>query len=118
MLQLLDNMYPVILTVFFIVYISKRYAIVQCAGLLGLLGVVGALKRTVGKRRPNGVDNESFPSGHTALAVYVAGMARWNPWVVSWAAVVAASRVALRHHDVVDVSVGAALGAIAAWLAA
>lgn len=116
MIELLDTMYPVVLTVLFIVHLSKRHAFVQCVGMLGLIGLVGALKMAVGKRRPNGADNESFPSGHAALAVYVAGMSRWNPWVVSWAALASASRVMLRHHDVVDVSAGAALGAITAWL--
>lgn len=75
-----------------------------------------ALKLAVDKERPNGDDNQSFPSGHTALAFQGAsfihkryGFKSSIPAYVG-AGFVGYSRVAADEHDAVDVIAGAALG--------
>lgn len=74
-----------------------------------------ALKYSVGKERPDGSDNLSFPSGHTSSAFSGASfMAKRYGWDVGIPAYIAASfvgysRVHADKHDWVDVSAGAAL---------
>jgi membrane-associated PAP2 superfamily phosphatase len=74
-----------------------------------------ALKSLFGAERPDGIKNDSFPSGHASLSFAVATMqAEANPdEAVLWyagATAVAASRVKLKRHFVRDVIGGAALG--------
>ena len=83
-------------------------------GLVILHVIVLALKTSVRKPRPNGTDNLSFPSGHSATAWFIAASYDYNPLIVAWATAAAASRVALKWHDYTDVCVGAALGIIVA----
>lgn len=80
--------------------------------LLLLVVAVLVLKVATGVRRPDGSDCMSFPSGHSAVAVFLACAFR-QPLVAVWAAGVMAARVHLRRHRVVDVVVGGALGALA-----
>ena len=73
------------------------------------------LKRLTHKKRPDGSNYESFPSGHATAAFAVATMqANYHPkQAIFWyagATVIAASRVKLRRHYTVDVLAGAALG--------
>ena len=73
------------------------------------------LKRIVHKKRPDGGNYESFPSGHATAAFAVATMqAHYHPkQAVLWyagATTIAASRVKLRRHYTIDVIAGAALG--------
>ena len=73
------------------------------------------LKEIVHKKRPDGSDYKSFPSGHATAAFTVAAMqARYHPkQAIFWyagATAIAASRVTLRRHDTSDVIAGAALG--------
>jgi presqualene diphosphate phosphatase len=103
------------------------------------LAVIGVLKPTFHRTRPpynsglqavtiEAVDKFSFPSGHATRAVSVAAFVLYvaatrpgslPPWmetklflttVVAWSAAVAASRVALGRHHVLDVLAGAAVG--------
>ena len=74
------------------------------------------LKHLVGEERPNGGDNLSFPSGHTATAFAFAGVVgiehKWY-WALpaySIAVIVGASRINDHAHYLHDVVFGAALG--------
>jgi membrane-associated phospholipid phosphatase len=80
------------------------------------LAVTYALKATVSKTRPDGSDNESFPSGHTSVAFQGAafigkryGMKYGIPAYLG-ATFVAWSRVESDNHYTVDVLAGAAIG--------
>ncbi len=71
-----------------------------------------ALKRAVGAPRPNGSDNMSFPSGHTAAATQGAAFIyyRYGPKygipAFGAAAVVGASRVNGDYHNYADIAAG------------
>jgi membrane-associated phospholipid phosphatase len=80
------------------------------------LAVTYALKATVDKTRPNGSDNESFPSGHSSVAFQGAafigkryGMKYGIPAYLG-ATFVAWSRVESDNHYTIDVVAGAAIG--------
>ncbi len=75
-----------------------------------------ALKAIVDKQRPDGSDDNSFPSGHTSRAFQGAsfihkryGLEYSIPAYIG-ASFVGYSRVQADKHDVVDVLAGAALG--------
>lgn len=80
--------------------------------LLGLVVFVHLTKMVVQRRRPDGSDNFSFPSGHTAVSWLMAHAYRWNPLVVVWAGIVSVSRVILRRHYPSDVVAGAITGVL------
>lgn len=74
------------------------------------------LKSVIDKERPNGRDEDSFPSGHTSMAFQGAsfihkryGLEYSIPAYIG-AGFVAYSRVEADEHDVADVLAGAALG--------
>jgi len=100
-------------------------------GLVTDLALVGAVKVTARRRRPlwnaagergtvAAVDQYSFPSGHTTRVVLVATAVALTPGVrpaavaavAAWAAAVAASRVALGRHHVLDIVAGGVLGVV------
>ena len=77
------------------------------------------LKRTVHARRPDGSANQSFPSGHTAVAFsaaaylerrYGEAYGAFVPALYGVAALTGLSRVQANKHRWVDVLSGAALG--------
>jgi membrane-associated phospholipid phosphatase len=78
----------------------------------------GILKVAVGRERPNGVDNHSFPSGHASNAFTLATIAqRHYGWKLGapayvFAAVVGYSRIMQNAHYLSDVVAGATLGYI------
>ena len=78
-----------------------------------------ALKKSIHATRPDGSDNESFPSRHTAVAFaavrymdkrYGAELAPFTPWLYAAAALTGVSMVQARQHHGQDVLAGAALG--------
>lgn len=91
---------------------SKQFA----KSLTTTLLATGALKVITHKKRPNGANYNSFPSGHTSAAFMGAGFihkryglkAAILPYV--GASYVGYSRVYAKKHDTVDVLAGAALG--------
>jgi membrane-associated phospholipid phosphatase len=74
------------------------------------------IKLAVGRERPNGQDNQSFPSGHTSNAFTLAAVAQlhygWKAGVPAYllAGVMGASRINQDKHWFSDVVAGAALG--------
>jgi undecaprenyl-diphosphatase len=94
--------------------------------LAGTNLVVEALKRAIGRTRPDGErrrSNSSFPSSHAANAFALAWIlgARWRrgiPVFFALALLVAFSRMYLNRHFLSDVVVGALIGVICARAAA
>lgn len=82
-------------------------------------GVTYGLKHTVHEMRPDGTDNKSFPSGHTAVAFCGATTLmheyrKVSPWIgvagYAVATTVAVDRVRRNRHHWYDVVAGAAIG--------
>ena len=95
-----------------------------------LTGATQGLKAVAKVERPNGSDNHSFPSGHTATAFMTATMLSKeygykSPWISVGAYSVATAtglmRIANNKHWLSDVMVGAGVGIIATefgyWIA-
>lgn len=94
------------------------------------VSVVQSLKHTTNIMRPDGTDNHSFPSGHTATAFMAATMlvkeyGYLSPWIsvgaYSCATVTGLMRVVNNKHWLSDVMVGAGTGILATefgyWIA-
>ncbi len=108
----------------------KQWEVVEFFGILGLAGVVLAIKFLVRRKRPQGewggiyrnTDPHSFPSGHAARAFLIAVIASalgpiWLGVVLwIWAPLVALARVSMGVHYLSDVVAGAALGTIVALI--
>lgn len=86
-------------------------------------GTTYLLKHSIHKMRPDGTDNRSFPSGHTAIAFSGATVlhkefGKTSPWIsVAGYAVVtitAVDRVRRNRHHWEDVATGAAIGFLSA----
>ena len=100
---------------------------VETAGLMGL-GYVGTsvtvqgLKHLTGRTRPDGSDDYSFPSGHTANSFLAAAVLAKEyggaTAVLSYgaASLVGASRIAGGRHHFSDVLVGAVIGQVFGFL--
>lgn len=83
------------------------------------VGTAEVLKRTVHEMRPDGSDNKSFPSAHTAVAFaavrfmdkrYGEQMAPYTPWLYVAAGMTGVARVEANKHRWRDVVAGGALG--------
>jgi membrane-associated phospholipid phosphatase len=80
------------------------------------------LKETVEKERPDGSDDDAFPSGHTSAAFQGAAFIHRRYGIRSaWPAYVLAtytgwSRVDADEHDTADVLAGAALGVASSFI--
>lgn len=93
---------------------KKRYEFIL--RYLILCVVVELLKNMVGKLRPDKSDFKSFPSGHSANVWFTAASYNFNVFVTLWAVAVTISRIALKRHDIFDVSGGAIIGILCAKL--
>ncbi|MCP3856091.1 MAG: phosphatase PAP2 family protein [Actinomycetia bacterium] len=98
----------------------------------------GVVKPLVDRSRPStsvgpqiqargsaGLDEPSFPSGHTTTAIATALLiaaflpAKWRPLPIIWGVVVAIARLYYGEHNFLDVTAGAALAVIfatSAWM--
>ena len=80
-----------------------------------------ALKTAIHKNRPDGSDNDAFPSGHTSMAFQGAAfLQRRYGWqygapAYALASYVGYSRVKNDHHDSTDVLAGALIGIAASY---
>ena len=80
------------------------------------LAVTFGLKSSVHKERPDGSDNQSFPSGHATVAFQSAHFIKkrygWSHGLPAYlgAVFVGYSRVHAKKHDNADVLAGAAIG--------
>lgn len=99
-----------------------RMAVSDAFSAALMAGIVGTLKNTTNVTRPDGSNNKSFPSGHTATAFMTATMltkeyGSVSPWVGVGAYSVAAAtglmRVANNKHWLSDVLTGAGVGILA-----
>jgi membrane-associated phospholipid phosphatase len=96
----------------------------QLAYSLGLTFVAASvLKNSIHAARPDGSDNKSFPSGHTALAFagvryidkrYGAELSPFTPWLYAAAGLTGIARVQANMHHWQDVFAGGALGYVTA----
>ena len=78
-----------------------------------------ALKKSIHATRPDGSNNESFPSAETTVAFaavrymdkrYGAELAPYTPWLYAAAGLTGVARVQANKHHWQDVAAGAALG--------
>lgn len=82
----------------------------------------GSLKLLIEEERPDGSNDDSFPSGHTSMSFAAAAtLGKRYGWKYGLparavASFVAFARVKARKHHVHDVIAGAAIGEAAAWL--
>ncbi len=80
------------------------------------VGTTLGLKLAVSKERPDGSDDDAFPSGHAATAFqgasFIARRYGWKPGAPAYAAAsyVAWAQVKIDKHDWSDVLAGAAIG--------
>ena len=86
-------------------------------------GTTYLLKHSIYKMRPDGTDNRSFPSGHTAIAFSGATVlhkefGKTSPWIsvagYAVATITAVDRVRRNRHHWEDVATGAAIGFLSA----
>jgi membrane-associated phospholipid phosphatase len=82
-------------------------------------GTAQAIKFTASRTRPDGSDDHSFPSGHSASAFATATVLQkefgWKAGIPAFAVAgwVAASRVQMQRHYISDVLAGATVGILA-----
>ena len=95
----------------------------QAAYSLGTAEAISLLgKATIHEQRPDESDNNSFPSGHSALAFASATtMYKRYGWEVgvpayALATLTASARVAARKHHWYDALAGAVIGSSSGWL--
>lgn len=107
---------------------SRTRRMLTANGLAILIagGTVKGLKLAVHEQRPNGKDNQSCPSGHTALAFTSAAIlerefGHISPWITvgGYTTATATEWLRLRHHAhyVNDIFAGAGIGLVATNLA-
>ncbi|MDR7127999.1 membrane-associated phospholipid phosphatase [Algoriphagus sp. 4150] len=84
--------------------------------LAGTFALMYGLKLITNKERPNGENNNSFPSGHTSVAFASAAFVQkrygWEFGIPAYllAGYVGYTRIEANKHDSVDVLAGAAIG--------
>lgn len=103
----------------------KRMAVSQALSTALMAAAVYPMKERIHSRRPEGIDDHSFPSGHTAIAFMGATMVAeelgWrSPWysigAYTVATGVALERVIDKHHFPTDIMAGAGIGILATRL--
>ena len=102
---------------------SDREGMIQLVKSAAIdLGVTYGLKYSIHERRPDGSDNQSFPSAHTSVAFTSAEYLRkrygWEYGIPAYglASFVAYSRVESDKHYARDVIAGAAIGIASSYI--
>jgi len=101
---------------------SRENAKNMAFALAASYGTIGAFKLTIHEERPDGSDNQSFPSGHAAGSFAMASVldreyGGATGWVAyGMATFIAASRIYGNHHELRDVAAGAVIGHFYGWL--
>ena len=104
---------------------TKRMVVAHLTGLGLQTGLSQLLKHTAGELRPDGSDDQSFPSGHSSLAFFCASVldreyGHHSPWIsvggYSMALLTQYRRIHQNRHYVNDVVTGAGIGLISAHL--
>lgn len=101
-LNFVDQSFPWLFPITFIYAFLQKPNIYFIYQIIVLMIIVFTLKTIIGRKRPNQKDHYSFPSGHSALAWFIA----WNihhPLTYLWAILVSWSRVYYFHHWWTDV---------------
>lgn len=86
------------------------------------LGTTYALKAVISKTRPNGEDDDSFPSGHTSVAFQGAAFIhkryglKYAAAAYLGASYVGWRRVATDNHYTIDVVAGATIGIVSSFI--
>lgn len=86
------------------------------------MGATWLLKEAVDKERPDGTDDDAFPSGHASMAFQSAAFIHRRYGIrTAWPAYALATatgwtRIDADEHDEADVLAGAALGIAASFL--
>lgn len=104
--------------------VMKDWTGFKQAAFTGLttLGTTYLLKFAVHKKRPDGSNNLSFPSGHTSITFANAAFVQrrygweWGAPAYALAAYVGWARTYARRHDWWDVAAGAIIGAGSAYI--
>ncbi len=95
---------------------SFTYSLAQAAVINE--GMVNAIKVAVGRTRPDGSDNRSFPSGHASTSFMIAAVVQhyygWKAAVIGYstATFISFSRARENKHWASDLAAGATLGYI------
>ena len=101
-LSLVDESFPWLFATTFAYAFFKNPTLHFIVQFILLMSIVFTLKTIIGRKRPNHKDHYSFPSGHSALAWFIA----WNinhPITYLWARLVSWSRVYYFYHWWTDV---------------
>ena len=104
---------------------TNRMAVANSIGLGLTCGFTELIKNSANELRPNGHDEKSMPSGHTALAFFSAAVldrefGHYSPWIsvggYSIALATQFHRIHFNHHYLNDVVTGAGIGIVSANL--
>lgn len=91
-------------------------------GFLLNLTITAGIKYTISKERPDGSNDNSFPSGHTSItfqsATFLQKRYGWKYGIPAYilASYTGFSRIYIDKHDLVDVLAGAAIGICSSYL--
>ena len=101
---------------------ANRARVSAGACMLAIKLITAGLKKAFPERRPDGEDNESFPSEHAAESVAAALIldreypGKVGALAAGLAAAVSVSRIESGKHHPRDVAAGALIGGVAFWL--